>query len=232
MPPNSETFRTRARVALERYFRKRGFPRLTLGLVLALGGAFAFLSSVAMLHLGVIRMCIRYPASLLIGYGIFLFLLRIWALMEWSRFDAQAFEQESAGVRDCDQSASSSSGDSWWNCFDLPSFDLDEGCLPFILVGAVIGFACVLASSILNAPFLLSEVFVDSFIVAALYRRLNRAARENWLGTAVRNTVGHAIAAAILLALAGWALQAMVPEAPSIGPAVRIIRHELHSSQK
>jgi hypothetical protein len=88
-------------------------------------------------------------------------------------------------------------------------------------VAGVFGLVAVLVMALVGAPTLLAEVFLDVFIASVLYRRLKKAAKGNWLGTAIRGTWGLALLTAGLLSLIGWALQAMAPDAHSIGPAIR-----------
>ena len=83
----------------------------------------------------------------------------------------------------------------------------------------------VLAYAVMAAPALLAEVFIDAFIVSALYRHLRIAAEGNWLGTAVRKTWLLALAAAALLCLAGWCLEMLAPGAHSIDPAIEKLLH-------
>ena len=78
----------------------------------------------------------------------------------------------------------------------------------------------MLAYAVMAAPGLLAEVFIDAFIVSALYRHLRIATEGNWLGTAVRKTWLLAFATAALLCLAGWCLEMLAPGAHSIGPAI------------
>ncbi|MBE2180531.1 MAG: hypothetical protein IAE97_08675 [Chthoniobacterales bacterium] len=65
---------TRIRRALE----KLQAPRLQMALIVALTGGIGFLASVTLLHVGVDSMWIRYPASVVIAYLGFLFLLWCW----------------------------------------------------------------------------------------------------------------------------------------------------------
>lgn len=63
--------------AKERLLR-HGLPRLQMSLMLALTGAAGFLSSYLLLQLGLDSMAVRYPIAVLVAYGVFLLLLRVW----------------------------------------------------------------------------------------------------------------------------------------------------------
>jgi hypothetical protein len=55
-----------------------GLPRLLVSFLLILTGAAGFLTSSALLHLGITKMAVRYPLAVLTAYCVFLLLLRLW----------------------------------------------------------------------------------------------------------------------------------------------------------
>ncbi|HYO98594.1 MAG TPA: hypothetical protein VER76_00090 [Pyrinomonadaceae bacterium] len=55
-----------------------GWPRIFVSFLLMLTGAAGFLTSYALLHLGVTKMAVRYPLAVLAAYTVFLLLLRLW----------------------------------------------------------------------------------------------------------------------------------------------------------
>jgi Na+-transporting methylmalonyl-CoA/oxaloacetate decarboxylase gamma subunit len=101
-----------------------------------------------------------------------------------------------------------------------------EGCALVIAVVAVLALAVAFVSVVLGAPSLISEVFLDAFLMAGLYRRLRRATREHWLGLAVRKTWSSAIIVALGLSVAAAFLSWLAPGAHSIGPAIQRLRGE------
>jgi hypothetical protein len=230
-PPGTPGFkwRERARRALENYFRRRSLPRVMLGLVLMITGIIGFTVSYGLLHLGLLAMWLRYPLAVVGAYASFLALLRLWVELEQRRFDPRELELDAADddeERDHRRRAPPArSDDSWLDWLDLPDFfdfDIDggEGCLVVALLGVVVALVIGILVALVGAPALVAEVFLDAFLVTALYRRLRVAAQEHWLGTAVRKTWKLALSAALLLALAGWVLGLLAPGAVSIGPAV------------
>ena len=74
---------------------------------------------------------------------------------------------------------------------------------------------------------MLAEIFLDAFLIGALYRRLRIPAKENWLATAVRKTWKSALITTVLLALGGAALQYLAPGARSIGQALHQLWHQV-----
>jgi hypothetical protein len=67
------------------------------------------------------------------------------------------------------------------------------------------------------APVLLAEILVDSLLIGGLYKRIERIDRNHWLQTAVRKTLIPVLLCLLFSGIAGWALQAIAPEAKSIG---------------
>ena len=105
-------------------------------------------------------------------------------------------------------------------CGDLSGCADFEGCIPLLLVGVVAGLVVVLGITLAGAPVLVAEIFLDAFLIGALYRKLRTAAKENWLATAVRKTWRSALITAVLLAIGGAALAYAAPGAHSIGQAI------------
>lgn len=178
-------------------------------------------------------MPLRYPIAVLGAYAAFLGLLRAWVQFEKARFDPNMDEVRQAlqDDRACEYVPtwkSSRAKSSWLDWLDIPSpLDFDEGCAP-VLIGVlilalIVGLFGLVFAVIASAPALLAEVFVDVVVVTALYRRLKVAAREHWLGTAVKRTWLKALGAAALLAFIGWLLETLAPGAHSIGPAIHRI---------
>ena len=226
---DDKQWRHRAGKALRAYFDKRSAPRLILTAILGITGVTGFLASAGLLHLGLTHMWVRYPVAVVVGYAVFLSLIRAWVEFEKSRFTPEADEIQSV-LRDpvkkytpswrSDHRAKSS----WLDWLDVPDLSgLDDGCLPVLVVTAVIAVIALLVVTTATAPALAAEVFIDAFVVSVLYRHLRKAVQGNWLGTAVRKTWFRALAAALLLSLIGWCLEMMAPESHSIGPALQKI---------
>ena len=223
-----EKWRGHAKGALDRYFRRRSLPRLILSLLLLITGAVAFLVSYELLRAGVDHMWLRYPIALLLSYAVLLGLIRIWVEIERARFDPADADVASAEEEYPEPAFRSlpHRQRSWLDSLDLPAPDLalDDGCLPIILTAVLIGLGSILLMTVAAAPALISEIFLDAFIVSVLYRRLRVAQKEHWLGTALRRTWVRVLFTALLLAIGGWTLEQMAPGARSIGKAIEQIR--------
>jgi hypothetical protein len=233
MTEPNHRWRERAVAVLRRYYERERFPRLIVMVLLLVTGGVGFLASAAMLWLGVNTMWIRYSLAVLAAYGAFIALIRLWAESERNRIETSR-ELEKLNADDADRQPPPgrlrlSDNDSnlhpppdrsGWDYLNLPDFDLpdlDEGCLPLIILGALLGLVVALFAVVWAAPGLLAEVILDVVLVAALYKRLRGIERSHWLATAIKRTWLPALSAAIVLALAGVLMQAIVPEAKSIG---------------
>ena len=181
-----------------------------------------------MLQLGLQHTWVRYPIAVLGSYGLLLALIRGWVAIEQSRFDP-----EHAAIADVDETdrtylmRAPGQQNSWFDWLDIPDFgiaDLDEGCLPAILLAVFAGLLVTIVVTVSMAPGLIAEVFLDAFIISALYRRLRAAQKRHWLGTALKKTWAPALITAVILAIGGWALERMAPGSPSIGKAIQQLR--------
>ena len=230
---------------IRRRLLRRRMPRVQVSLILVFTGMAGFLTSFSLLYLGVSRMWVRYPVAILIAYGLFLLLLRLWLWCQRHRpsvdFDLSAldlitsetpprpqdfqfggggdFGGGGAGGSWGESVSSSTSASSGGSVSDALDFDLDlgEGCLIVIAVVALFGGLVASLYIIYIAPALLAEILFDGALLAGLYKRVKPLEQRNWLGSAIRRTVLPAILAAIFFTIAGYALQRAVPEAQSIG---------------
>ena len=202
-----------------------------LAIVILLTGLAGFGISFGLLRSGLHLMSVRYPLSVLGAYGIFLVLIRLWVEVERRHFDPETEEIKSALEKEDvpEPSDIRESRSSWWDWLDFsPDFGFDEGCLPVILIAAILGLLALFVSAIGAAPVLIAEVFVDVALVGLLYRRLSTAASEHWLGTAIRKTWLHVLGAALLLSIVGGCLDVMAPQSDSMGKAIREMYHQGH----
>lgn len=221
---DSDYKRRRAIRGLSEYLRRRSFPRLALGIVLALTGLAGFGISFLLLKAGVGDMWLRYPVAVLGAYGIFLLLMRAWVEVEQMQINPQDPELLEAIEKGAPEPPAKIRADgTWLDWLDVPGADLfdAEGCLPVILIGVVIAMLGLVIMALIGAPVLLAEVLIDLLLAGMLYRRLKRAADEHWLGTCIRKTWGFVFCTALLLCVAGLVLSSAAPEAQSIGPAIK-----------
>lgn len=111
-------------------------------------------------------------------------------------------------------------------------FDIDAEGAVVLLVLAVVA---ALASSMLlyvvwTAPTLFAELLLDVGLAAGLYRRLGSMPRRSWLQTAIRGTVIPAMIVLALVTFAGVVMQAVYPDAVSIGRVFDHMKKSDHST--
>lgn len=75
-----------------------GWPRLFVSFLLMLTGASGFLTSYALLHLGLTNMAVRYPLAVLAAYCVFLLLLRLWLSLQRKTTDTFDGDFDLAGI--------------------------------------------------------------------------------------------------------------------------------------
>lgn len=223
----SEDKRQRAIRGLAEFLRRRSFPRLALGVVLALTGLAGFGISFFLLKAGLGAMWLRYPLAVLGAYAVFLLLMRGWVEIEQRNINPEDPEMLEALENGAPEPLRTRSSGSWLDWLDLPDANLfdAEGCLPAILVGVVVALIGMVIVALIGAPVLLAEVLIDILLAGILYRRLKRAAQEHWLGTCIRETWFFVLCTAGLLFVAGLCLTMAAPEAQSIGPALEKLLH-------
>lgn len=101
------------------------------------------------------------------------------------------------------------------------AMDADEWAIPLLVILLVVCVAVASLYVVFLAPAIIGELVVDGALAYTLYRRLRRADTGDWLGAAVRSTVIPFAIVAVLLSVLGLAMQAVVPDADSIGDVIR-----------
>lgn len=223
-----EYLRGRALRGLRIYFSHRRWPRLVMSGVLAITGGVGFLASYVMLHAGLEKMWLRYPAAVLFAWVAFLGLVRLWAEVERRAFspdnDLEKLLREGRDPGD-EPSTVEVSGDAvgrWLDAATSYTPDSDEGgCLVWffvMVVGALLLLSLAgLYTVLMAAPVLLAEVFLDAVLVTALYKRMAHLDRRWWLTGAMERTAVPVLLTAGTLMIAGATMQALAPGAKSVG---------------
>jgi hypothetical protein len=245
--PNLNQARERRIDKIKRRLLLRSSPRLQVSLILSFTGIAGLVTSFSLLHLGVPLMWLRYPIAILLAYGVFLLLLRLWLYLQRNQDRISNVDVDLPGIDFTTPGASGYGGSfhggggnfggggvsgTWGGGASSPSsvssgssfsdaisfdLDLEEGWLLVIAVVAFIGGIVAAFYIVYIAPSLLAEILLDGALVAGLYRRVKRIEQRHWLRAAVRRTLVPALLAAMFFTVAGYALQRAVPEAHSIG---------------
>ena len=239
----------RARARLVRH----GSPRTHTLIILAFSGGVAFLSSVAMLRMGLELMAWRYPLAAVAGYAAFLVFIRVWVALQRGEFESHSdfhvADLPLPSVSDGDpppgavlfaggSSGGGGGGAEWggaeWggetgasaeasNVGDAFSTDASDFWPAVIVVAAALGGVLVLLYVVYIAPLLLAEVIVDAAVVAGVYRRMQQQDAVHWTTSVVRRTWVPAVCMVLFLMAAGFGLQRIEPSARSIGGVVRAL---------
>lgn len=207
-----------------------GFPRFVILLILVVAGLTAFGFSALALNAGLDDMAVRYFAATMVGYAVFLLLIRVWIALR--RREAELTDLPDISTLPSDaasfgggRSGGAGATESWGQAadsvigVDVP--DADEAW-PVVLAAVVLlGGVLAMLYVVYLAPVLLAEVALDAALVTGIYRKLRKKDAGHWLGSAVRHTWLPATIAAVCIAFAGLVLQWAMPTARSIGDLVR-----------
>ena len=222
------------------------YPRLTVLAFIGLSGAAALGASAGLFRLGVEQMGSRYAVATLVGYAVFLLLIKLWieflrprrhrddgggvdALPDLSTGDVTAGDA-SVGFSGGSSGGGGASG-GWGSPadggaqlpIDVPDVDEAWPVVLAIAVAALVLFGAVAALFyvLYYAPLLLAEVALDAALVTGIYRRLRKQDARHWLGSAVRHTWKPAVAIMVCLFVLGIVIQWAMPSARTIGDVLR-----------
>jgi hypothetical protein len=208
-----------------------GFPRFVILLILLVAGLTAFGFSALALDAGLDDMAVRYFVATMVGYGVFLLLIRVWIALRSREADITDLPDIPHVPSNGDafgggQSGGAGATESWGEAadsvtgVDVP--DADEAW-PVVLAAVVLlGGVLAMLYVVYLAPVLLAEVALDAALVTGIYRKLRKKDAGHWLGSAVRHTWLPATIAAVCIAFAGLVLQWAQPAARSIGDVFRM----------
>jgi len=231
---NDKKERTRLVEQSRRYLESAGRPRIVMLAVLAVTLAAGFLGSVAMVHLGVERMPVRYPLAVAVAYATFLWMLRAWLQRQAIASDvsedpegllvpgvatfgaaalAKAAEEEERRPRK--SSPFSGSG-------DLSGLgDLGEGLGALVVLVLIAGLCTLVVSAylVVTSPMLLAELLVDGALLGAISRAVSPDSPPHWSRAVVRRTRLAALVTAIVFGLVGWGIERVAPGAHTLAEA-------------
>jgi len=231
---DEEKLRGRLLGRVRGHLRRRGLARGIVSGIMFVTAVVGFLTSMLLLKIGVGQMWLRYPLAVLIAWGAFLGLVRVWAEMERS---TMRMDEELAGtdlhsddpveVRKSTWRGQAPEGDveewrGWNRVLDFFGTFLElEGCLAVAAIVAAIamaiGAAVALGAMILQAEALLAEVLLDAVLITALYQRLRKKELDWWTGGVLQQTVKPVLMIMGCLFIAGIFAHCYAPEARSVG---------------
>ena len=212
-------------------FEANGSARLQVFLILIVCGLVGFLTSVALLRLGLEHMGLRYPIAVLSAYGTFLLCVRVWVQLRRHagelQLDVPSPDIEVGGMARGSgfgggRSGGGGGGARWQATSDADhgidvGLDLDDGWLLALGVACVAGGALAIAYVVYIAPVLLAEIALDAALVSGVYSRLRRSDTRHWFDSALRRTWLPALVTTAFAGGVGVMVEYMVPSAKSIG---------------
>jgi hypothetical protein len=229
------------------------FPRMQMGLIVALTGGFGLLASFSLLNLGMHSMAARYPLALTFAYLFYLFLIWLWLrtnaedyvdVPDLSGLSPQACTSECAAGFKSDGGGDFGGGGATGS-FDGPAYttedaistplggvresvgaiaEADELAIPLAAIALALGIALASFYVVYIAPAIFAEVLVDGALSYALFRHLRGQDPRHWLSSTLRHTALPFVATAVFLAAVGGAMAAYVPEATSVGQVIEHAR--------
>lgn len=234
----------------KRQLERDSFPRLQMGLIVAVTGGVGLLVSFLLLQSGMGSMALRYPFALAVSYVVFLLLLWAWLRAKEDDFSnipdlfngmpnmsgsGHSGPFQSGGGGDFGGGGASGSFDgstaqSYVGVDDsagdsigdtLGSVgDADELAIPIMAIVFALGMAVASLYVVYLAPTLFAELLVDGVLSYTLYRHLHKVETHFWLSTAFKRTVFPFMMTAVFLAIVGAAMAQYAPGARSIGEVI------------
>jgi hypothetical protein len=232
--------RTRLVEQARRYLESAGRPRLVMLGVLSVTLAAGFLASVAMVHLGVVQMHIRYPLAVAVAYATFFWQLRCWLTRQplvsqlsedpegllapgAAAFGAAALGDKLAAEEG--RRSKSRTGSSWGGDFSAIG-DIGEGAgaLVILVFIAVMTTLIVSVYLVVTSPMLLAELLVDGALLGAVSRAVSPEDPPHWSRAVVRRTWIAALVTAVVFGLVGFGIERVAPGACTLAQAWAIDR--------
>jgi hypothetical protein len=187
------------------------------------------LTSIALLHLHLQNMALRYIISVAIAYAGFLGLVRFWILYQqrtWQWAGAGGARPITARAPTQPRQKNPGDGFSWLDLLDIFDIlgDLDELIVVALFIAGAISIFFVIwhvINFVVLGPEFLAEVLLDGVFSAALYRRLGQIEHQHWMKTVFAKTIAPFLWTLLFFAFLGAVSAHYAPEAVSIGGVVR-----------
>jgi hypothetical protein len=208
---------------------RTGRPRTQTLTLVSATALLGLLTSIALLHLHLHNMALRYIISVAIAYAGFLGLVRLWILCRqrtWQRAGAAGGRPITARAPTQPKQMNPGDGFSWLDLLSsLDIFgDLDGLIIVALFIAGSISIFFVIwqvVNFVVLGPEFLAEVFLDGVFGAALYRRLGQIEHQHWMKTVFAKTIAPFLWTLLFFAFLGVVSAHYAPEAVSIGGVVR-----------
>jgi len=209
-------FRSRqeAIAVTEHQIRWRRSPKLAMMCFVLIAGMMGFIVSALLLKCGVMNMAVRYAFALIVGYFTLCASLWFWTGSHPKKVE---MDLESIELSNKNEKTSKSHG---WDLIDLGGFDE-----ALFIILPIIALCAAVFWFISSAPTLMAELTLDSLVSLQVYHRIRRSDAQPYLYTFWRRTRFSLFFVVFVFVGGGCLLQHLVPEAHTLGDAIRIIMH-------
>jgi hypothetical protein len=214
---------------LRAHLSRTGRPRSQTLTLVSATALLGLLASIALLHLHLHNMALRYIISVAIAYAGFLGLVRFWILYQrrtWQWEGASGARPITARAPTQPRQKNPGDGFSWPDIVDILDIfgGLDELIVVALFIAGAISIFFVIwhiINFVVLGPEFLAEVLLDGVFSAALYRRLGQIERQHWMKTVLAKTIAPFLWTLLFFAFLGAVSGHYAPEAVSIGGVVR-----------
>jgi len=197
-------------------------------LIVSATGAAGFLFSFLLLKAGLSVMWLRYPLAVGFAYLVFLLLLRLWLAYANAGESPVTFGDALDAAGDLTEMGVTARWDSTGRAGDgLDALELEEGCFLVVVIAGLCSGLLVCGYVIWTAPALLAELLVDGIVMSRVYKGMRKTDQPYWVYSALRRTWLPAVLIAVFLAIAGFAMQQIAPDAASIDSVVEYVAGQL-----
>lgn len=235
MTRKMQQIREQTRRRAEAWLLRTGSPRFQMFLIVAMTGMAGFVFSVLLLKLGLGSMALRYPIAVVLAYGVFLLLVRLWLAYQSLR----GIDEERPDASDHLDSALHMV-DGIDDLFTARGRGSDSGSagavggavdaegLVYLVIALAALFAAVLVCCyiIWTGPALFAEVLVDALIMSRVYKNMKANEQPYWVKGVLRRTWVPALLVVFFFSLAGFAMHKVAKDAESIGGFIEYVAQD------
>ena len=228
----------------KRQLERDSFPRLQMGLIVAVTAGVGLITSFLLLQSGMYSMAMRYPLALVVAYLVFLLLLWVWLRAKDEDFShisdlpdvmpnlngghvSSPFQSGGGGdfggggaSGSFEDGTDSVTSNAVSDALSSVGDGADELAIPLLAIIFAIGMAVASLYVVYVAPTLFAELLVDGVLSYTLYRHLHKVETHHWLSTAFKRTIIPLLMTGVFLAISCTLMAHYAPGAKSIGEVI------------
>ena len=228
----------------KRQLERDSFPRLQMGLIVAVTAGVGLITSFLLLQSGMYSMAMRYPLALAVAYLVFLLLLWLWLRAKDEDFShisdlpdvipdvsigdiSTPFQSGGGGdfggggaSGSFDDGIGSETNNAVSEAFSSVGDGADELAIPLLAIIFALGTAVASLYVVYVAPTLFAELLVDGVLSYTLYNHLHKVETHYWLSTAFKKTIIPLLMTGVFLVISGALMAHYAPGSKSIGEVI------------